>query len=114
MVALLVTGGCGFIGSHFIRHLLAADAAVEVINLDKLTYAGNVANLADVHGNPRYRFIRGDITDREIVHRTVGRGVDGVINFAAESHVDRSIADSSPFIRSNVLGTQVLLEAARE
>ena len=113
MPHVLVTGGCGFIGSNFIRHLLETHPEVRVTNLDALTYAGNLANLADVSAGPRYRFVHGDITDRELV-RSVVRGVDAVFNFAAESHVDRSIHDSGPFVRTNVLGTQVLLDAARE
>jgi dTDP-glucose 4,6-dehydratase len=111
---LLITGGCGFIGSNFIRHLLETDAEVQIVNLDLLTYAGNLANLADVAKNPRYRFVHGDITDRETVRKLVGDGIGGIINFAAESHVDRSILDSGPFIRTNVIGTQMLLDAARE
>jgi dTDP-glucose 4,6-dehydratase len=114
MQHLLVTGGCGFIGSNFIHYLLETDTGASVINLDQLTYAGNLANLASLVGYPRYRFVRGDITDRETVRRVVGSGVAGIINFAAESHVDRSIHDSGPFVRTNVIGTQVLLDAARE
>ncbi|MBX9585590.1 MAG: dTDP-glucose 4,6-dehydratase [Gemmataceae bacterium] len=113
MTTLLVTGGCGFIGSNFVRHLLATDPAVSVVNLDALTYAGNLANLADLAGHPRYRFVKGDITDRGAV-RAAMRGVADVIHFAAESHVDRSIQDSGPFVRTNVIGTQILLDAARE
>ena len=114
MPTVLVTGGCGFIGSNFVRHLLATDAAVAVVNLDALTYAGNLANLADLAGHPRYTFIKGDITSRDDVRAAMRRGVTDVIHFAAESHVDRSIQDSGPFVRTNVLGTQVLLDAARE
>jgi dTDP-glucose 4,6-dehydratase len=114
MATVLVTGGCGFIGSNFIRHLLNTDDEVRVVNLDCLTYAGNLANLADVAGNSRYRFVKGDITDRDQVREAMQFGVTDVINFAAESHVDRSIQDSGPFVRTNVLGTQVLLDAARE
>src|SRR5437763_1973022 len=114
MHPLLVTGGCGFIGSNFIRHLIETDRAVSVVNFDALTYAGNPANLADLEGQPRYQFVRGDVADRDAVRAVVGRGVSGIIHFAAESHVDRSIQDSGPFIRTNVLGTQVLLDAARE
>jgi dTDP-glucose 4,6-dehydratase len=114
MATVLVTGGCGFIGSNFIRHLLNTDDEVRVVNLDCLTYAGNLANLADVADNPRYRFVKGDITDRDQVREAMQFGVTDVINFAAESHVDRSIQDSGPFVRTNVLGTQVLLDAARE
>jgi dTDP-glucose 4,6-dehydratase len=110
----MVTGGCGFIGSNFIRHLIETDPAVSILNYDALTYAGNPANLADLEANPRYTFVRGDVADRTAVRKAVEQGVSGIIHFAAESHVDRSIQDSSPFIRTNVLGTQVLLDAARE
>jgi dTDP-glucose 4,6-dehydratase len=113
MPTLFVTGGCGFIGSNFVRHLLRTDPAVRIVNFDALTYAGNLANLADVADDPRYRFVRGDITDRNAVSEALGDGVDAIINFAAESHVDRSILDSGPFVRTNVTGTQVLLDAAR-
>jgi dTDP-glucose 4,6-dehydratase len=114
MLPVLVTGGCGFIGSNFVRHLLETDPDQGVINFDRLTYAGNLENLADLAGSPRYRFVHGDVTDREAVRAVVGAGVSGVIHFAAESHVDRSIRDSGPFVHTNVLGTQVLLDAARE
>src|SRR5215213_7169437 len=114
MTTVLVTGGCGFIGGNFIRHLLSADESVRVVNLDALTYAGNLASLADLDGHPRYHFVKGDITDRQAVREAVKAGVDGIIHFAAESHVDRSIHDTGPFVRTNVLGTQVLLDAARE
>jgi dTDP-glucose 4,6-dehydratase len=114
MPTLLVTGGCGFIGSNFIRQLLATDPAVSVINFDALTYAGNLANLSDLQGHPRYQFIKGDITDRDAVRAAMQLGVTDVIHFAAESHVDRSIQDSGPFVRTNVIGTQNLLDAARE
>ena len=113
-MALLVTGGCGFIGSNFVRYLLETDPGVEVVNFDSLTYAGNLANLEDVSHHPRYRFVRGDITDRDAVRRVMQEGVRSVIHFAAESHVDRSILDSGPFVRTNVMGTQILLDAARE
>jgi dTDP-glucose 4,6-dehydratase len=112
MRTVLVTGGAGFIGSNFIRHLLA-DPDVAVVNFDCLTYAGNLANLADVADHPRYTFVKGDIADPEQVRAAMARGVTDVINFAAESHVDRSIHDSGPFVRTNVTGTQVLLDAAR-
>jgi dTDP-glucose 4,6-dehydratase len=111
---ILVTGGCGFIGSNFIRHLLETDPSIRVVNLDLLTYAGNLANLKDVADSPRYRFVHGDVTDRVAVRRIAGEGLAGIINFAAESHVDRSIMDSGPFLRTNVIGTQILLDAARE
>lgn len=114
MGTLLVTGGCGFIGSNFIRHLLATDSETRVINFDALTYAGNLQNLADLTKHPRYSFVRGDVADRDAVRRAMQHGVTDVIHFAAESHVDRSIQDSGPFIRTNVIGTQVLLDAARE
>ncbi|MCI0704360.1 MAG: dTDP-glucose 4,6-dehydratase [Planctomycetia bacterium] len=114
MPTVLVTGGAGFIGSNFVRHLLTSDPAVSVINFDALTYAGNLANLTDLATHPRYTFIKGDITSRADVRSAMQRGVTDVINFAAESHVDRSIMDSGPFVRTNVLGTQVLLDAARE
>ena len=114
MTKVLVTGGCGFIGSNFVRQLLATDPAVSVINFDALTYAGNLANLSDIESNPRYKFVKGDIADRNQVKAAMKLGVTDVINFAAESHVDRSIQDSGPFIRTNVVGTQVLLDAARE
>jgi dTDP-glucose 4,6-dehydratase len=111
---VLITGGCGFIGSNFIRYLLEKDGDVSVINLDLLTYAGNAGNLTDLESHPRYRFAHGDIADAGTVRRLVGSGVSAIINFAAESHVDRSIADASPFVRTNICGTQVLLDAARE
>ena len=110
--SLLVTGGLGFIGSHFVRHALAADPDVRVTNLDALTYAGNPANLRDVEGEPRYRFVRGDVRDTELVDRLVADH-DAVAHFAAESHVDRSIDGPAPFLDTNVTGTGVLLDAAR-
>jgi dTDP-glucose 4,6-dehydratase len=110
---LLVTGGCGFIGSNFVRTVLAAHPDDSVVNLDKLTYAGNRANLADVEDDPHYAFVHGDIADPKLV-RDVLRGVDAVVNFAAPSHVDRSILDPDEFLRTNVLGVHVLLEAVRE
>lgn len=115
MVKLLVTGGAGFIGSNFIRHLLKEHPDWYIVNLDKLTYAGNLENLKDVEDNPRYRFVRGDIADRELVdHLFREEKFDLVANLAAESHVDRSILDPAPFIETNIKGTQVLLEAARQ
>ncbi|WP_338825125.1 dTDP-glucose 4,6-dehydratase 2 [Moorella humiferrea] len=112
---LLVTGGAGFIGSNFIRHLLKEHPDWYIVNLDKLTYAGNLENLKDVEDNPRYRLVRGDIADRELVDRLFREEkFDLVANLAAESHVDRSILDPAPFIETNVKGTQVLLEAARQ
>jgi dTDP-glucose 4,6-dehydratase len=114
MTTIVVTGGCGFIGSNFVRHVLATEPKVSVVNFDALTYAGNLGNLSDLARHPRYRFVRGDVTQREQVRAAVSRGVQAIIHFAAESHVDRSIQDSGPFVRTNVLGTQVLLDAARE
>jgi dTDP-glucose 4,6-dehydratase len=114
MDPVLVTGGCGFIGTNFVRYLLEHEPELLVINYDKLTYAGNPANLADLANHPRYRFVQGDIADREAVRLVLAAGVRAVFNFAAESHVDRSIHDATPFVRTNVLGTQVLLDAARE
>ena len=114
MSRLLVTGGCGFIGSNFIRWLLEDDPAAEIVNLDKLTYAGNPENLASVSGSERYEFRQGDIGDRAVVDGLLEEfTIDGIVNFAAESHVDRSILDSTPFIETNIAGTQVLIDAAR-
>jgi dTDP-glucose 4,6-dehydratase len=113
-VKVLVTGGCGFIGSNFIRYLLQRADGYQVINLDTLTYAGSPANLADLQGHPCYTFIRGDICDRALVEDVMASGVEAVVHMAAESHVDRSILDASVFMRTNVLGTQTLLNAARD
>lgn len=107
---VLVTGGAGFVGSNLIRALLA-ETRFHVVNLDLLTYAGNLENLADVDGHPRYRFVRGDICDAELAAE-LAAGASAVVNVAAESHVDRSIASAAPFVRTNVLGTQTLLAAA--
>lgn len=108
---LLVTGGAGFIGSNFILYWMREHPSDDVVNLDKLTYAGNLENLADVEKNLRYTFIRGDICDPETVKKALA-GVDVVVHFAAESHVDRSIISPAPFITTNILGTYTLLEAA--
>jgi dTDP-glucose 4,6-dehydratase len=113
---ILVTGGCGFIGSNFVRHVLKTTDHVRVINLDLLTYAGNLANLADVEKDfpERYRFIKGDVGDNELVRRIFETSpVDGVVHFAAESHVDRSILGPDAFVRTNVYGTFNLLETCR-
>ncbi len=111
---ILVTGGCGFIGSNFVRMQLAEHPEVELTNLDALTYAGNPDNLADLVDEPRYSFVKGDVADRALVGRLFEKGgFDAVVHFAAESHVDRSIADASPFLKTNVVGTQTLLDAAR-
>jgi dTDP-glucose 4,6-dehydratase len=114
MRTLLVTGGCGFIGSNFVRYILEEHRDCRVVNLDKLTYAGNPANLKDVEGHRRYMFVRGDIADSVLVEGLFRKdGFDSVVNFAAETHVDRSLLDPLPFIDTNVKGTQVLLGAAR-
>ena len=110
---VVVTGGAGFIGSNFVRHLLAVRPGVQILNFDKLTYAGNAENLADLEGNPRYQFVRGDIADRAAVEQIFAQKFDAIVHFAAETHVDRSIEDASPFLQSNVLGTHCLLEAVR-
>jgi dTDP-glucose 4,6-dehydratase len=111
---VLVTGGCGFIGSNLIRWLLRERPGWRVVNLDKLTYAGNGENLADLAGEPRYRFVRGDIANGELVADLLAtERVEAVLHLAAESHVDRSILHPAVFVETNVAGTQVLLEAAR-
>ncbi|OHB96633.1 MAG: dTDP-glucose 4,6-dehydratase [Planctomycetes bacterium RIFCSPLOWO2_02_FULL_50_16] len=110
---ILVTGGAGFIGSNFIRYLLGKDPDCHVTNLDKLTYCGNLENLADIENMPNYRFVRGDVTEVKRVEEVI-RDVDCVINFAAETHVDRSIMNASEFIMTDAYGTYVLLEAARK
>ncbi len=112
-MSILVTGGCGFIGSNFIRYLLGKQQSATIFNLDKLTYAGNPANLRDIESDGRYRFIHGDIGDPVLVKDLLQREkIRTIIHFAAESHVDRSISDASDFIRTNVLGTFTLLDAA--
>jgi dTDP-glucose 4,6-dehydratase len=108
----LVTGGAGFIGSNFVRHLLESDPDAEVTNFDKLTYAGNPASVADLEGDPRYRFVRGDVCDAELLAEVVP-GHDVIVNFAAETHVDRSIVEPVEAIRTNTLGVATLAEAAR-
>ena len=112
---VLVTGGAGFIGSNFVHYVLAHCGETRVVNMDCLTYAGNLENLTDVADEPRYTFARVDICEREAVIEVCRRyEVDSIVHFAAESHVDRSISGPSPFIRANVGGTLSLLEAARE
>jgi dTDP-glucose 4,6-dehydratase len=114
MKRILVTGCCGFIGANFVHYLLETDPAIEITNLDVLTYAGNLDNLAGIDTDRRYRFVEGDIADRTLVTSLVAKGkYDAVLNFAAESHVDRSISDATPFLRTNILGTQCLLDAVR-
>jgi dTDP-glucose 4,6-dehydratase len=111
-VRLVVTGGAGFIGSNFVRYMLRRHDDVDIVNLDKLTYAGNLENLRDVEEDPRYTFVHGDICDASVVAKAL-RGADAVVNFAAETHVDRSISGPQDFIRTDVLGTHTLLEAVR-
>ncbi len=111
--ALLVTGGAGFIGSNFIRHILAKYKDYKITNLDKLTYCGNLDNLKGVEKNANYRFVKGDIADAKLVDKLAG-GCDCIVNFAAETHVDRSIEDPMGFVKTNVFGTYTLLEAAKK
>ena len=111
---MLVTGGAGFIGSNFVIYMLNKYPHYQIINLDALTYAGNLENLQSVERYPNYTFIKGDITDRMLIDELFRQGVDVVINFAAESHVDRSIMEPDIFVRTNVMGTQVLLDAAKK
>jgi dTDP-glucose 4,6-dehydratase len=113
MMRLFITGGAGFIGSNFIRHVLATHPDYKIVNFDKLSYAGNLDNLRDVEANGSYSFVRGDICDRAALTEAID-GSDAVVNFAAESHVDRSIESAADFIQTNVLGTQTLLDAARK
>lgn len=110
---LLITGGAGFIGSNFIRHMLAKYPGYHITNLDKLTYCGNRENLKDIDGSRNYKFVKGDIADEKLVNR-LAKNCDAVVNFAAETHVDRSITDPVSFVRTNVTGTQVLLEAVKK
>lgn len=110
----LVTGGLGFIGSNFIRVVLHERPGVSIVNLDAMTYAGNPANLRDLEGDSRYTFVKGNVCDPAAVREAIGDGCDAIVNFAAETHVDRSILDPEEFLRTDVLGTHVLLEAIRE
>ena len=111
---LLVTGGAGFIGSNFIHYMLDKYLDYHIINYDKLTYAGNLENLASIQESKNYTFIKGDINNQELLEYVVNTfEVDVIVNFAAESHVDRSIKNSSEFVTTNILGTQTLLEVAR-
>ena len=110
---ILVTGGCGFIGSNFVRYMLKTYANVQIINLDSLTYAGNLDNLKEIEQDKRYSFIKGDITERNDVEPAL-KNADSVVHFAAESHVDRSIEKAEVFIKTNVIGTHSLLECAKE
>src|SRR6204780_3391374 len=110
---ILVTGDTKFIGSNFIRHALESLANCSIVNYDKLTYSGNLANLASIAQDPRYTFVRGDICDADAVQAAM-RGCDAVVHFAAEPHVDRSIYEPAPVIQTNVTGTFVLLQVARK
>ncbi len=109
---LLITGGAGFIGSNFIHYILKKYSDYKIVNLDLLTYAGNLENLKDIKDNPNYKFVKGDIADVKLVDKLV-KNTDIIVNFAAESHVDRSILDPQNFVRTNIVGTYTLLEAAR-
>ena len=111
---IVVTGGCGFIGSNFIRYMFGKHPGIVIINLDKLTYAGNPENLRDIEGERHYTFVRGDICDERVVEELITAELDAVVNFAAESHVDRSITAPDEFIRTDVFGTFTLLEACRK
>lgn len=114
MKKILVTGGAGFIGSNFIRYMLNKYDDYKIINLDILTYAGNLENLKDVEDNPNYEFIKGDIADKELIDEIVSQDIDYIVNFAAESHVDRSILGPAEFIKTNIVGTFTLLEICRK
>ncbi|MEA3273211.1 MAG: dTDP-glucose 4,6-dehydratase [Patescibacteria group bacterium] len=111
---ILITGGAGFMGSNFIHYLLEKYPDYQIVNLDKLTYAGNLENLKDVEDNPNYTFIKGDIAVKEDVKKALGLGADVIVNYAAETHVDRSIMDPEAFIKTDVLGTFELLEAVKD
>ena len=115
MKNILVTGGAGFIGSNFVRYMLREHPGYRVVVYDKLTYAGNLSSLLDVHDDPRYHFVRGDIADKHSLAEAIrDNQIDTLVNFAAESHVDRSILEPDAFIHTDVVGTYVLLEAARQ
>jgi dTDP-glucose 4,6-dehydratase len=112
---LLITGGAGFIGSNFVRYVLDKYPNYDIVNLDKLTYAGNLENLRGVENNPRYTFVKGDICDKTSVQSIVKKhGIDSIVNFAAESHVDRSILGAAEFVQTNIVGTNILLEVTKE
>ncbi|KYG93047.1 dTDP-glucose 4,6-dehydratase [Paenibacillus jamilae] len=111
---LLVTGGAGFIGSNFVLYMLKQHPDYEIVNIDALTYAGNLENLKSIENKPKHSFIKADITDAQAIDQLMQQGIDVVVNFAAESHVDRSILEPEVFVKTNVLGTQVLLDAAKK
>ncbi|MNC20001.1 dTDP-glucose 4,6-dehydratase 2 [compost metagenome] len=111
---LLVTGGAGFIGSNFVLYMLQQHPDYQIVNVDALTYAGNLENLKSIENHPNYTFVKADITDVTAMDELISQGVDVVVNFAAESHVDRSILEPEVFVKTNVLGTQVLLDAAKK
>jgi dTDP-glucose 4,6-dehydratase len=111
---LLVTGGAGFIGSNFVLYMLKQHPDYEIVNIDALTYAGNLENLKSIENNSKHSFIKADITDAQAIDQLMQQGIDVVVNFAAESHVDRSILEPEVFVKTNVLGTQVLLDAAKK
>ncbi|QFT88418.1 dTDP-glucose 4,6-dehydratase [Bacillus sp. THAF10] len=111
---ILITGGSGFIGSNFVRHMLQKYKQIKIINLDCLTYAGNMKNLENVNDSLNYQFIKGDIRDSDLVEKILKKNVHAVINFAAETHVDRSIGNPKLFLETNIIGTQVLLEASKK
>ncbi|TKH46148.1 dTDP-glucose 4,6-dehydratase [Paenibacillus terrae] len=111
---LLVTGGAGFIGSNFVLYMLKQHPDYEIVNIDALTYAGNLENLKSIETHPKHTFVKADITDAQAIDQLMQQGIDVVVNFAAESHVDRSILEPEVFVKTNVLGTQVLLDAAKK
>ncbi|MGG1619431.1 dTDP-glucose 4,6-dehydratase [Paenibacillus sp. NRS-1782] len=111
---LLVTGGAGFIGSNFVLYMLKQHPDYEIVNIDALTYAGNLENLKSIETHPKHTFVKADITDAQAIDQLMQQGIDVVVNFAAESHVDRSILEPEVFVKANVLGTQVLLDAAKK
>ncbi|MCV9949735.1 dTDP-glucose 4,6-dehydratase [Paenibacillus sp. BT-177] len=111
---LLVTGGAGFIGSNFVLYMLKQHPDYEIVNVDALTYAGNLENLKSIEDHPKHTFVKADITDAQVMDQLMQQGIDVVVNFAAESHVDRSILEPEVFVKTNVLGTQVLLDAAKK
>src|SRR3990172_1743183 len=114
MKNILITGGAGFMGSHFVQHVLSRYPDYRVVVVDKLTYAGNLDNLAEVSDHPSFTFVRGDICDAGLVQRVMGKHrIDAIVNFAAETHVDRSLIEAGSFVQTDVFGSYVLLEAAK-